>query len=84
MGEIPEAPGLEDLDELYPGDVDDMRAKRDDEEVVEVTSAMPLPAPLLAPTPEATPVKKKGRKLKFLFLLIILGAIGGAAYYFLA
>ena len=84
MGEIPEAPGLEDLDELCPGDVDDMRAKRDDEEVVEVTSAMPLPAPLPAPTPEAAPVKKKGRKLKFLFLLIILGAIGGAAYYFLA
>lgn len=84
MGEIPEAPGLEDLDELYPGDVDDMRAKRDDEEVVEVTSAMPLPAPLPAPTPEPAPVKKKGRKLKFLFLLIILGAIGGAAYYFLA
>ena len=85
MGEIPEAPGLEDLDQLYPEDVDNMRAKRDDEEVVEVTSAMPLPAlPLPTPEPAPAPPKKKGRKLKFLMILILLGAIGGAAYYFLA
>tara|TARA_B100000686_G_scaffold70907_1_gene76679 strand:+ start:37 stop:474 length:438 start_codon:yes stop_codon:yes gene_type:complete len=85
MGEIPEAPGLEDLDQLYPEDVDSMRAKRDDEEVVEVTSAMPLPAlPLPTPEPAPAPPKKKGRKLKFLLILILLGAIGGAAYYFLA
>ena len=85
MGEIPEAPGLEDLDKLYPDDVESMRAKRDDEEVVEVTSAMPLPA-LPLPTPEPTPqlTKKKGGKLKYLAILILLGVIGGAAYYFLA
>ncbi|MEE2748001.1 MAG: response regulator [Candidatus Thermoplasmatota archaeon] len=85
MGEIPDAPGLEDLDELYPEDVDENRAKRDDEEVVEVTSAMPLPAPLPAPipVPEPTPTKKKGGKMKFLLLIILLGAIGGATYYFL-
>ena len=53
MGDIPEAPGLEDLDQLYPENVDDMRAKRDDEEVVDVLSAMPLPAPL--PLPSTTP-----------------------------
>ena len=78
MGEIPEAPGLEDLDTLYPEDVDSMRAKRDDEEVVEVTSAMPLPAPL--PVPEPTPeVKpKKGKKLKLLLLLTIL--VAGTSY----
>ncbi len=83
MGEIPEAPGLEDLDKLYPEDVDSMRAKRDEEEVVDVTSAMPLPA-LSIPIPVTEPAKKKGRKLKILFTLILLGAIGGAAYYFLA
>ena len=85
MGEIPEAPGLEDLDQIYPEDVDSMRAKRDDEEVVEVSSAMPLPALPLPPlVPAITPPVKKGRKLKFLLALMILGAIGGAAYYFLA
>ena len=82
MGTIPDAPGLEDLDQLYPEDVDEMRAKRDDEDVIEVTAAMPLPAPLPIVEPEPLPKKKRG-KLKFLILLILLGAIGGAAYYFL-
>ena len=84
MGEIPEAPGLEDLDKLYPEDVDSMRAKRDDEEVVDVSTAMPLPAlPLPTPIPVGEPTKKKGRKVKFLLIVIALCAIGGAAYYFL-
>ena len=81
MGEIPEAPGLEDLDKLYP-DVDVERAKRDGEEIVEVASALPplpeLPAislPLPA-TPAATKVKKKGKKLKFFLLFIILASAG--------
>ena len=82
MGDIPDAPGLEDLDKLYPEDVDEIRAKRDDEEVVEVSTAMPLPAPLPIPAVEPAPKKKRG-KFKFLLLLILLGAIGGAAYYFL-
>ena len=84
MGEIPDAPGLEDLDALYPEDVDEMRAKRDDEEVVEVSAAMPLPAPAPLPTPapvQKTP-KKKGGKLKALLIIIILGAIGAATYHF--
>ncbi len=80
MGDIPAAPGLEDLDSLYPEDVDIKRAKRDDEEVIEVSMAMPLPAPL--PTAEVAPAPKKKRwKLKILTLLILLGVIG--AYYFL-
>ncbi len=80
MGDIPEAPGLEDLDSLYPEDVDIKRAKRDDEDVIEVSMAMPLPAPL--PTAEVAPAPKKKRwKLKILTLLILLGVIG--AYYFL-
>ena len=80
MGDIPAAPGLEDLDSLYPEDVDIKRAKRDDEDVIEVSMAMPLPAPL--PTAEVAPAPKKKRwKLKILTLLILLGVIG--AYYFL-
>ncbi len=79
MGEIPEAPGLEDLDQLYPEDVDDMRAKRDDEEVVEVTTAMPLPAPIPIAEVELEP-KKKRRLLKPLLLLVLLGIIGTSAY----
>ncbi len=84
MGDIPDAPGLEDLDSLYPEDVDEMRAKRDDEEVVEVSAAMPLPAPtpLPAPAPSPEPTKKKGRKLKTLLTIILLGAIGAATYHF--
>ena len=82
MGEIPEAPGLEDLDKLYPDDVDEIRAKRDDEEVVEVSAAMPLPAPLPVVEVEPAPKKKRG-KLKLLILLILLGAIGAAAYFLL-
>ena len=84
MGDIPDAPGLEDLDNLYPEDVDEMRAKRDDEEVVEVSAAMPLPAPapLPAPTPEVKKPKKKGSKLKALLTIIILGTIGAIAYHF--
>ena len=81
MGEIPEAPGLEDLDKLYP-DVDVERAKRDGEEIVEVASALPplpelpaisLPLPV---KPAATKPKKKGKKLKLFLLFIILASAG--------
>jgi CheY-like chemotaxis protein len=81
MGEIPEAPGLEDLDNLYP-DVDVERAKRDGEEIVEVVSALP-PLPELPAIPVPVPVattpskpKKKGKKLKRLLILIILASAG--------
>ena len=81
MGEIPEAPGLEDLDNLYP-DVDVERAKRDGEEIVEVTSALP-PLPELPAIPVPVPVattpskpKKKGKKLKRLLILILLASAG--------
>ena len=75
MGEIPGAPGLADLDELYP-------------EMDEVAPPLPVlpPMPIL---PETTvenvvqsPPKRKRRWLRRIFLLIILGLIGaGVAHY---
>ena len=75
MGDIPGAPGLADLDELYP-------------EMDEV--APPLPAmPPLPVMPEETaevtvqkPPKKKRRWLRRTLLMLIVAAIGaGAAHY---
>ena len=75
MGDIPGAPGLADLDELYP-------------EMDEV--APPLPAmPPLPVMPEETvevavqkPPKKKRRWLRRIILILIVAAIGaGATHY---
>ena len=75
MGDIPGAPGLADLDELYP-------------EMDEV--APPLPAmPPLPVMPEETaevtvqkPPKKKRRWLRRMLLMLIVAGIGaGAAHY---
>ena len=76
MGDIPEAPGLPDLDALYP-------------ELEEPTPILPpLPElPPLPPHPEPQtviekPKKKRGRKLKLLILSIILISSGlGIAHY---
>ena len=85
MGEIPGAPGLADLDELYP----------------EMEPAMPTPLPPIPPSPSGmTPMpplhplpspmeekptiapKKKRRWMRRILLLVILGAIGaGVAHY---
>ena len=81
MGDIPGAPGLADLDELYP-------------EMDEVAPPLPVmpPLPMMPPMPilpETTaenvvqsPPKRKRRWLRRIFLLIILGLIGaGVAHY---
>lgn len=81
MGEIPGAPGLADLDELYP-------------EMDEVAPPIPVmpPLPVMPPMPimpEKTvenvvqsPPKRKRRWLRRAFLLIVLGLIGaGVAHY---
>lgn len=85
LGRIPDAPGLEDLDELYPGD----RVKPEADEGPMPGPPLPLPMPvggLPLPLPElvvaevAAPVKKKSRK-KWVFALLILAvAAAGAAY----
>ena len=76
MGDIPEAPGLPDLDALYP-------------ELEEPTPILP-PLPELSPLPTLPepqtviekPKKKRGRKLKLLILSIILISSGlGIAHY---
>ena len=76
MGDIPEAPGLPDLDALYP-------------ELEESTPILP-PLPELPPLPTLPepqtviekPKKKRGRKLKLLILSIILISSGlGIAHY---
>jgi CheY-like chemotaxis protein len=75
MGDIPGAPGLADLDELYP-------------EMDEVAPPLPVMPPLPA-MPEETvevavqmPPKKKRRWLRRMLLMLIVATIGaGAAHY---
>ena len=76
MGEIPEAPGLPDLDALYP-------------ELEEPAPIIP-PLPELPPLPKLPepqtvvekPKKKRGRKLKlFIFSIILISSGLGIAQY---
>ena len=75
MGEIPSAPGLADLDELYP-------------EMDEVAPPLPVmpPMPILPETTVEnvvqTPPKRKRRWLRRAFLLMLLSLIAaGVAHY---
>ena len=75
MGDIPEAPGLPDLDALYP-------------ELEEPAPIIPPPLPELPPLPTLPeplvekPRKKRGRKLKLLILSLIMISSGlGIAHY---
>jgi DNA-binding response OmpR family regulator len=86
LGEVPEAPGLEDLDELYPGER--IKVEEDTGPILPQLPPLPLPLPvpeldelpvLLPPTPTAQPKKKKGKgKLLFGLLIIVAGALGVA------
>lgn len=85
LGTIPDAPGLEDLDDLYPGD----RIKPEaDEGPMLPNLPLPLPLPeggLPLPLPELLVVKistpaKKSRKRWVLALLILSALAAGAAY----
>jgi hypothetical protein len=86
LGDVPEAPGLEDLDELYPGDR--IKVEEDTGPILPQLPPLPLPLPvpeldelpvLLPPTPTAQPKKKKGKgKLLFGLLIIVAGALGVA------
>lgn len=85
LGAIPEAPGLEDLDELYP---DRIQIEADEGPLLPLPGTLPLPVPdasLLPDLPVVLPVEsaaskpKKGKKR--LLLLIVIGAVAGAAGY---
>ncbi|MDP6194952.1 MAG: response regulator [Candidatus Poseidonia sp.] len=85
LGAIPEAPGLEDLDELYP---DRIQIEADEGPLLPLPGTLPLPLPdasLLPDLPVVLPVEsaaskpKKGKKR--LLLLIVIGVVAGAAGY---
>ena len=84
LGPIPEAPGLEDLDELYPEDR--IKPQPDEIQLPSLDELPPLESlPALAELPtiepevvEAARPKKRGKKLLLLLVLIGLGA--GIAY----
>lgn len=89
LGPIPEAPGLDDLDELYPDRI------QIEEDAGPLAIPLPLPAlgglpplselPPLGELPVVVPVEsdafkpKKGKKR--LLLLVVIGLVAGAAGY---
>ncbi|DAC46537.1 MAG TPA: response regulator [Candidatus Poseidoniales archaeon] len=85
LGAIPEAPGLEDLDELYP---DRIQIEADEGPLLPLPGTLPLPLPdasllpdlpVVLPVESATSKPKKGKKR--LLLLLVLGVVAGAAGY---
>ena len=90
LGPIPEAPGLEDLDQLYPEER--IKVEEDDGPLpLPALPGMPLPGELSVTSPpelsvtlpplEATAIpSKKSGKLKFVLLLLVV-ALGGVGYY---
>ena len=84
LGAIPEAPGLDDLDELYPDRV------QIEEDAGPLVAPLPLPLPgtlpplealpelaVVVPSPEPT---KKRRGRRGILVLILLGVGAGVAY----
>jgi len=84
LGPIPEAPGLEDIDELYPEDR--IKPEPDEIELPPIEELPPLESlPPIAELPsieveEAQTPRPKKRGRKVLFALIILLAGAGIAY----
>ena len=85
LGDIPEAPGLEDLDKLYPEDR--IKVEPDDAlpalpPIAELPDLQDLP-PLEVTVSEDTPAekpKKKKRLRNFLIFLLLVGAGASVAY----
>ena len=84
LGPIPEAPGLEDLDELYPEDR--IKPQPDETQLPPLAELPPLESlPPIAELPaieseviEVARPKKRGRKL--VFFLVLVGICVGIAY----
>ena len=83
LGPIPDAPGLQDLDEIHPAD--DVVEPEPDMELPPLPLPGQLPPLPINPVTEgdvAKPKKKKSSKAKRLFtVLILFSIIGGAGYY---
>lgn len=83
LGPSPDAPGLQDLDEIHPAD--DVVEPEPDMELPPLPLPGQLPPLPINPVTEgdvAKPKKKKSSKAKRLFtVLIIFSIIGGAGYY---
>ncbi len=83
LGPIPDAPGLQDLDEIHPAD--DVVEPEPDMELPPLPLPGQLPPLPINPVTEGDvtkPKKKKSSKAKRLFtVLIIFSIIGGAGYY---
>ena len=87
LGPIPDAPGLEDLDELYP---DRVQIEADEGPLLPALPGLPLPLPGAGPLPEPPVVapltvtleetKKKGKGKIVLLLVVIASAAVGVAY----
>ena len=85
LGAIPDAPVLEDLDELYP---DRIQIEADEGPLLPLPGTLPLPLPevsilpdlpVVLPVESATSKPKKGKKRAL--LLIVIGVVAGAAGY---
>ena len=89
LGAIPEAPGLEDLDELYP---DRIQVEADEGPLLPLPGTLPLPdianlppldaLPELAVVAPSTKANRTGRRkrLVVVFLLLVVGAGAAVAY----
>ena len=92
LGAIPEAPGLEDLDQLYPDDR--IKIEPDDGPMLPLPElpGLPLPTPASTSLPLELPVtiplpgevttqpKNKSRKLKATLLILVV-SLAGVGYY---
>lgn len=88
LGTIPEAPGLEDLDELYP---DRIQVEADEGPLLPLPGTLPLPLPdasILPDLPVVVPVesgvgkpkKVKIKKKRLFFVVLLALVIGGLGY----
>ncbi len=83
LGPIPEAPGVEDIDELYPDDgIQKIKIEDDDQPLT-------LPEPIITITEDTTievpitkPKKKSSRGKRLVIVLILFSLIGGLIWYF--
>ena len=82
LGKIPDAPGLEDLDTLYPENIDNVEELSPEDILLDLPPLPGLPPitnlpPLDTTITSPNTLPKKRKKLKKLTLIIFLGLISG-------